>query len=49
MVVENVLRTAVMDKGELKLKIANLDIHENRESGAAEHETFSCNEKEGSS
>ncbi|MCB0763049.1 MAG: hypothetical protein KDC12_16120, partial [Flavobacteriales bacterium] len=28
MVVENVLRTAVMDKGELKLKIIDLDIHE---------------------
>lgn len=28
MVVENVLRTAVMDKGELKLKIAQLDMHE---------------------
>ncbi|MCF8256435.1 MAG: HAMP domain-containing histidine kinase [Flavobacteriales bacterium] len=27
MVVENVLRTAVMDKGELKLKIQELDIH----------------------
>lgn len=28
MVVENVLRTAVMDKGELKLKIVDLDVHE---------------------
>lgn len=28
MVVENVLRTAVMDKGELKLNIQSLDIHE---------------------
>lgn len=28
MVVENVLRTAVMDKGELKLKIVDLDMHE---------------------
>lgn len=27
MVVENVLRTAVMDKGELKLKIIDLDVH----------------------
>jgi len=27
MVVENVLRTAVMDKGELKLKIESLDVH----------------------
>jgi two-component system phosphate regulon sensor histidine kinase PhoR len=28
MVVENVLRTAVMDKGELKLKIVQMDMHE---------------------
>lgn len=28
MVVENVLRTAVMDKGELKLKIEAIDVHE---------------------
>lgn len=28
MVVENVLRTAVMDKGELKLKMEDLDVHE---------------------
>lgn len=28
MVVENVLRTAVMDKGELKLKIVELDMHD---------------------
>jgi len=28
MVVENVLRTAVMDKGELKLRIVELDMHE---------------------
>lgn len=28
MVVENVLRTAVMDKGELKLKIQQIDLHE---------------------
>lgn len=28
MVVENVLRTAVMDKGELKLKIVDIDVHE---------------------
>jgi len=28
MVVENVLRTAVMDKGELKLKIGDLDLHQ---------------------
>lgn len=28
MVVENVLRTAVMDKGELKLKIVDLDMHQ---------------------
>lgn len=28
MVVENVLRTAVMDKGELKLKIVDLDVHD---------------------
>mgnify|MGYP000625090846 CR=1 FL=1 len=28
MVVENVLRTAVMDKGELKLKIIDLDMHQ---------------------
>ena len=28
MVVENVLRTAVMDKGELKLKVVGLDMHE---------------------
>ncbi len=28
MVVENVLRTAVMDKGELKLKVVDLDTHE---------------------
>lgn len=28
MVVENVLRTAVMDKGELKLKIVDLDMHD---------------------
>ena len=28
MVVENVLRTAVMDKGELKLKIVDMDVHE---------------------
>ncbi len=28
MVVENVLRTAVMDKGELKLKLVGLDVHE---------------------
>jgi two-component system, OmpR family, phosphate regulon sensor histidine kinase PhoR len=28
MVVENVLRTAVMDKGELKLKTAQLDLHD---------------------
>ena len=28
MVVENVLRTAVMDKGELKLKIVDIDVHD---------------------
>ena len=28
MVVENVLRTAVMDKGELKLKIVDMDVHD---------------------
>ena len=28
MVVENVLRTAVMDKGELKLKIVDIDVHQ---------------------